>query len=80
MREQKLLDAFSSIDEKYIEEAASANGAARRWKRLGALAACICVCAVAVVLLHKQPQPVNVDDPVIINENGFYIEDGVLLA
>ena len=80
MREQKLLDAFSAIDEQYIEEAASANGAARRWKRLGTLAACICICAVAAALWHRQPQPVIIDDPVIINENGFYIADGVLLT
>ena len=80
MREQKLLDAFSAIDEKYIEEAARANGAARLWKRFGAVAACICVCMIAAALWHRQPQPVIVDDPVIINENGFYIADGVLLA
>lgn len=80
VREQKLLDAFSTIDEKYIEEAASANGAARRWGRIAAAAACICVCVLAAALWRGQQPPVIVDDPVIINENGFYIADGVLLT
>ena len=74
MTKEKLLDAFAEIDARYIAEAVGANGIARRLRRFAALAACICLVAVAAFFL-RTPRA-----PVIIEENGFYIENGVLLS
>lgn len=74
MTKEELLAAFSEIDERYIAEAANANGAARRLRRITAIAACLCLCFAAAFVWRQVAQPV------IIEENGFYIEDGVLLS
>ena len=76
MREIDFLDAVGRIDDKFIEECITyrpQNRASVWIKRVSAVAACflIAVAAVFIVDYAKHPQ--------IIDENGFYIEDGVLL-
>ncbi len=76
MKKQNLFSAFSLVDAAYVEEAARATGdARRRTGRSLALVASVCLCAVLTVWLGLSNR-----GPVIIEENGFYIEDGVLLS
>lgn len=73
MRGSELLDKFSLVEDKYIDEAAAAHPRRVRIGRLSAIAAACVLCVLAAVLVFTQLQT-----PVIIDENGFYIEDGVL--
>ena len=76
MREIDFLDAVGRIDDKFIEECITyrpQNRAVVWMRRAGAIAACLLIAVAAVLIVNyaKQPQ--------IIDENGFYIENGVLL-
>ncbi len=71
------LDAVGRVDMKYIEECVTYKPPKRinAWtKHLGTLAACF-VAVIAVIFIIN-----NTKAPDIINENGFYIENGVLLS
>ena len=73
MRGSELLDKFAFVEDKYIDEAADVCPRRVRIGRLSAIAAACVLCVLAAVLVFTQPHT-----PVIIDENGFYIEDGVL--
>ncbi|MBD8959831.1 MAG: leucine-rich repeat domain-containing protein [Clostridiales bacterium] len=73
MRGSELLDKFAFVEDKYIDEAADVRPRRVRIGRLSAIAAACVLCVLAAVLVFTQLQT-----PVIIDENGFYIEDGVL--
>lgn len=73
MRGSELLDKFAFVEDKYIDEAADVRPRRVRMGRLSAIAAACVLCVLAAVLVFTQPHT-----PVIIDENGFYIEDGVL--
>ncbi len=76
MKEIDFLDAVGRVDQKYIEECLTYKPPKTHgvWiKRISAVAACLLVVITTVFLLAKQ------DQPIIIDENGFYIENGVLL-
>lgn len=76
MKEIDFLDAVGKVDKRYIEECIEYKPSSRinlLMKRVGAIAACF-VIIIAAVFLVKQ-----VNQPVIIDENGFYIENGTLL-
>ena len=73
MRGSELLDKFAFVEDKYIDEAADVRPRRVRIGRLSAIAAACVLCVLAAVLVFTQPHT-----PVIIDENGFYIEDGVL--
>lgn len=73
MRGSELLDKFSLVEDKYIDEAAAVRPRRVRIGRLSAIAAACVLCVLAAVLVFTKLQT-----PVIIDENGFYIKDGVL--
>ena len=73
MRGSELLDKFAFVEDKYIDEAADVRPRRVRIGRLSAIAAACVLCVLAAVLVFTQTHT-----PVIIDENGFYIEDGVL--
>lgn len=76
MKEIDFLDAVGKVDQKYIEECITYKAPKKTnvWiKRISAAAACLLLVIGAVLVVHHMKQPV------IIDENGFYIEDGVLL-
>ena len=73
MRGSELLDKFAFVEDKYIDEAADVRPRRVRIGRLSAIAAACMLCVLAAVLVFTQTHT-----PVIIDENGFYIEDGVL--
>ena len=76
MKEIDFLDAVGRVDKLYIEECITYKPPKKMnvWiKRMSATAACF-VLVIAVVLVVS-----HMNQPVIIDENGFYIEDGVLL-
>lgn len=73
MRGFELLDKFAFVEDKYIDEAADVRPRRVRMGRLSAIAAACVLCVLAAVLVFTQTHT-----PVIIDENGFYIEDGVL--
>lgn len=76
MKEIDFLDAVGRVDRKYIEECITYKPPRRMnvWiRRMSTLAACFLVIIGAVLIINHMNQPV------IIDENGFYIEDGVLL-
>ncbi len=76
MREVDFLEAVGKVDGKYIEECITYKkpniGA---WARGIAAVAASVVLVVGAVLVARQMR-----SPVIIDENGFYIEDGVLTS
>ena len=76
MREIDFLDAVGKVDEKYIEECISYKSIGNiRWiKSVSAVAASFAFIIAAVLVI------IHINQPVIINENGFYIKDGVLLS
>ena len=76
MKEIDFLDAVGRVDKKYIEECITYTPPKRMnvWiKRMSAIAACFLVIIGAVLIIN------HLNQPVIIDENGFYIENGVLL-
>ncbi len=76
MREVDFLDAVGRVDEKFVDECVTYVPPRRLnvWvKRVGAIAACFAVVIAAVLIAIRANQPK------IIDENGFYIENGVLL-
>ncbi|MBR3922692.1 MAG: leucine-rich repeat protein, partial [Kiritimatiellae bacterium] len=76
MKEIDFLDAVGRVDKQYIEECITYKPPKRMnvWiKRMSAIAACFMVIIGAVLIVNHMNQPV------IIDENGFYIENGVLL-
>lgn len=76
MKEIDFLDAVGRVDKQYIEECITYKPPKKMnvWiKSMSAIAACF-VLVIAVVLAVN-----HLNQPVIIDENGFYIEDGVLL-
>lgn len=73
MRGSELLDKFSLVEDKYIDEAAAVRPRRVRIGRLSAIAAACVLCVLAAVLVF-----IKLQTPVIIDENGFYIKDGVL--
>lgn len=76
MREVDFLDAVGRVDEKFVDECFTyvPHRKMNVWiKRLGAVAACFAVFVAAVFIVNLAKQPT------IIDENGFYIENGVLL-
>lgn len=73
MRGSELLDKLTLVEDKYIDEAANVLPRRVRIGRLTAVAAACVLCVLAAALAFTQ-----LHTPVIIDENGFYIEDGVL--
>ncbi len=76
MREIDFLDAVGRVDEKFVDECLAfvPPKKVNVWiGHMGALAACFVAVIAAVIALN------HVNQPKIINENGFYIENGVLL-
>ncbi|MBQ3066124.1 MAG: leucine-rich repeat domain-containing protein [Clostridia bacterium] len=76
MKEIDFLDAVGRVDRQYMEECMTyqPRSALRIWTgRIGTAAACL-LFMVAVILLAN-----HMNQPFIIDANGFYIEDGVLL-
>lgn len=73
MRGSELLDKLTLVEDKYIDEAADVHPRRVRIGRLTAVAAACVLCVLAAALAFTQ-----LHTPVIIDENGFYIEDGVL--
>lgn len=60
MKEQRLLNALGTVDERYIEEASPVRVSKRAvWLKWGAVAACVCLvgCAFAISYLFKNPVP-----------------------
>lgn len=76
MREVDFLEAVGKVDEKFINECVNYVLPKKMnvWlRRVGAVAACFAVVIAAVLIVKLTNQPK------IIDENGFYIENGVLL-
>ncbi len=76
MKEIDFLDAVGRVDKKYIEECITYRPAKKMsvWLgRISAIAASFILVIAAVLVASRMNQPM------IIDENGFYIEDGVLL-
>jgi len=76
MKEIDFLSAVGKVDKRYIEECVTYKrpGRMRVWVRsVSAVAACLLLAVVAVLIVN------HMNRPVVIEENGFYIEDGVLL-
>ena len=76
MKEIDFLDAVGRVDKQYIEECITYKPPKKMnvWiKRMSAIAACFMVIIGAILIVNHMNQPV------IIDENGFYIENGVLL-
>lgn len=73
MRGSELLDKFALVEDRYIDEAADVRPRRVRIGRLTTVAAALALCVLAAVLVFTR-----MHTPVIIDENGFYIEDGVL--
>ncbi len=76
MREIDFLEAVGKVNPKYIDECITYQPPNRlnvMIKRIGAVAACFMVVIAAIFMTT------HMNRPVIINKNGFYIEDGVLL-
>ncbi len=76
MKEIDFLDAVGRVDKRYIEECFTYRPPKKLtvWmKRISAAAACFLLIIGAVLVVRHMNQPV------IIDENGFHIEDGVLL-
>ena len=76
MKEIDFLDAVGRVNHKYIEECITYKPPKKMnvWvKRMSAIAACFLVIIAAVLITD------HINKPVIIDENGFYIENGVLL-
>ena len=76
MKEIDFLDAVGRVDRKYIEECITYAPPKQMnvWiRRMSTIAACFFVIIGAVLFIN------HLNQPVIIDENGFYIEDGVLL-
>ncbi|MBO5127473.1 MAG: hypothetical protein J6D10_07870, partial [Clostridia bacterium] len=76
MKEIDFLDAVGRVNHKYIEECITYKPPKKMnvWvKRISAIAACFLVVMGAILMIN------HLNQPVIIDENGFYIEDGVLL-
>ena len=76
MREIDLLEAVGKVDMRFVEECITytAPNKLHVWmKRMSAIAACFLMVIGAVLIINHMNQPV------IIDENGFYIENGVLL-
>lgn len=92
MRKIDFLDAVGRIDEEIIEEAIAADSitAYRAKKSLRLLPLCAAVAlmvslAVAIPLSHRSKPPIEpevseTNDTVIIDDDGFYIENGVLVS
>ncbi len=76
MREIDFLDAVGRVDEKFVDECLTYVPPKKmnvRLRRMSAIAACFVAVIVAVLLVN------HINQPKIIDENGFYIENGVLL-
>ena len=76
MKEIDFLDAVGRVNKQYIEECITYKPPNKMnvWiKRMSAIAACFLVVMGAILIINHMNQPV------IIDENGFYIENGVLL-
>jgi len=76
MREIDFLDAVGRVNKRYIEECITYKQPKKMnvWiGRMSAVAACLAVIIGTVLIVNHMNQPV------IIDENGFYIENGVLL-
>lgn len=76
MKEIDFLDAVGRVDKKYIEECITYTPPKQMnvWiRRMSTIAACFLVVIGAVLIIN------HLNQPVIIDENGFYIENGVLL-
>lgn len=81
MKEIDFLDAVGRVDKQYIEECITYKPPKKMnvWiKRMSAIAACFLVVMGAILIVNHMNQA-GISDPVIIDENGFYIENGVLL-
>ena len=77
MKEIDFLDAVGRVDKQYIEECITYKPPKKTniWvKSMSAIAACLVLAIAAVLAVNHQSQSV------IIDENGFHIEDGVLLS
>ena len=81
MKEIDFLDAVGRVNKQYIEECITYKPPTKMnvWiKRMSAIAACFLVVMGAILIVNHMNQA-GISDPVIIDENGFYIENGVLL-
>lgn len=77
MKKIDFLDALGRVDPTFIEECVTYRPARKTnvWiRRVLPLAACFAVIISAVLFINRKK------DPVVIDENGFHIEDGVLLS
>ena len=77
MKEIDFLDVVGRVDKQYIEECITYKPPKKTniWvKSMSAIAACLVLAIAAVLAVNHQSQSV------IIDENGFHIEDGVLLS
>lgn len=76
MKEIDFLDAVGRVNRQYTEECITYRPPQKmnvQIKRMGAIAACFLV-VIGVILMIR-----HINQPVITDENGFYIENGVLL-
>ncbi len=76
MREIDFLDAVGRVDEKFVDECLTYVPPRKMnvWlRRASALAACFAAIVATVLIVN------HINQPKIIDENGFYIENGVLL-
>ncbi len=77
MREIDFLDALGRVDKKYVEECITYKPPKKInvWiKRVSAAAACFLLAIASVLVINN----LN-NQPTVIEENGFYIENGVLI-
>lgn len=84
MTELDFLTAIGKVDQKYVGECLEYKAPSPISvfaKRAAAFAACAVIAVSAVLAINhfRKPDPID-PPPVIINENGFYIENGVLLS
>lgn len=76
MREIDFLDAVGKVDKKYVEECITYKPPKKInvWiKRISAAVACFLLAIASIIAVR------NINQATIIEENGFYIENGVLL-
>ncbi len=76
MKEIDFLDAVGRVDKQYVEECITYKPPKRMnvWaKRISAIAACFVLMLGAILLVN------HMNRPVIIDKDGFYIKNGVLL-
>ncbi len=62
MTSEKLLEALTDIDDRFVSEANTATNRRLPWRKIGALAACLCVVAAAIFvpISTREPQGVTI--------------------